>query len=357
MDERLKQVQTGHGPLPLPAFLPDGTMGVVRGLGPADLKEVGIEGFMVNTLHLWNRPGISLIESLGGIHSFTGWGGPIASDSGGFQMHSLIRRGRVSSEGFVYKPDGGKKRRLTPETCIQKQFQLGADIMFCLDHCTHPDEDSRAQTESVERTVTWSRRCKAEFNRLLDSGAGGTRRLLLFGVVHGGKDRALRLRCAESLFEIGFDGYGFGGWPIDKDGRLLDIVGFVAEQIPEGHPIHGLGIGNPDNLMKAHRFGYDLFDCVMPTRDARQGRLYTLEIDWDGFGSQSEDFWRYLYIGDERFARDGLPVDERCDCPCCSQFTRGYLHHLFKVKESLGKRLATLHNLRFYAKMMERLRC
>ena len=257
---------------------------------------------------------------------------------------------------FVYQPDGGKKRRLTPETCIQKQFQLGADIMFCLDHCTHPDEDAHAQAESVERTIAWSRRCKAEFNRIQDTGAGGDRRPLLFGVVHGGKDQELRLRCAESLFEIGFDGYGFGGWPIEKDGNLLDIVGFVARQIPNGYPRHGLGIGNPENLLKAYRVGYELFDCVMPTRDARQGRLYTLKIEWDSFGSRSEGFWRYLYIGDERYARDGLPVDERCDCPCCHRFTRGYLHHLFKVKDGLGKRLATVHNLRFYARMMERLR-
>lgn len=354
-------LSTAHGDLSLPAFLPDATRGVVRTLDAADLQAAGVAGLMVNSLHLSTRPGATLVARLGGIHRFMGWDGPVAADSGGFQVYSLIaespRNGSISTRGFTYRMGGkDKKRTLTPEKCIQKQFEVGADILFCLDHCTHPGEDRAAQERSVDHTVAWARKCREEFDRRLERASGRTGRPLLFGIVQGGEDRDLRRRCAESLLEIGFDGYGYGGWPIAPDGSLVDAVGWVAELLPGEFPRHALGIGNPGNLVDAFALGYDTFDCVLPTRDARRKRLYTLTCDLDGVRPGAGKFYRYLYIDDERYARDPDPVDDRCDCPCCRRYSRAYLHHLFQIRDAAASRLATVHNLRFYTRLTARLR-
>ena len=351
-------LETGHGRLQLPAFLPDGTRGVVRTLDARDLEACGMGGVMVNTLHLSSRPGTTLIGALGGIHRFMGWNRPVASDSGGFQVFSLVVEspgaGQVSRKGFSYRLGKGHKRQvLTPEKCIQKQFQVRADVMFCLDHCTHPEADRTAQQESVDHTVDWARRCKAAFETRREQTGS---RPLLFGVVQGGEDRDLRQRCAEELLAIGFDGYGYGGWPIDSDGGLVDAVGWVRELIPDAFPLHGLGIGKPENLLAAFNLGYDTFDCTLPTRDARQKRLYVFTEPPAGVTASSTSFYRYLYIEDERFARDSEPVDETCDCLCCGRYSRGYLHHLFRVNDALALRLATMHNLRFYSRLVGQLK-
>ncbi len=357
----MKVLQTGHGELRLPAFLPDGTRGVVRTLDSVDLAACGVMGVMVNTLHLSSHPGISLVSSLGGIHRFMGWDGPVAADSGGFQVFSLVAEdpggGRISSRGFTYRLGRKQKRRvLTPEKCIQKQFRMGADLMFCLDHCTHPDEPEAAQVESVEHTIEWARRCKAEYDRQVEKGALGGKRPLLYGIVQGGENPDLRKRCADALLEIGFDGYGYGGWPINLEGVLVDGVGYVAELIPEALSKHALGIGKPENLVEAFGMGYDTFDCAIPTRDARQKRLYVLNDAPETSDLGGRAFYRYLYIGDERYARDRLPIDERCDCLFCRRYTRAYLHHLFEVNDASAHRLATIHNLKFYGNLMDRLR-
>ncbi|MCZ6631827.1 MAG: tRNA guanosine(34) transglycosylase Tgt [bacterium] len=349
-------MKTAHGRLPLPAFLPDGTRGVVRTLDAEDLSRCGVSGLMVNALHLSTHPGTSLVKSVGGIHAFMGWDGPVMSDSGGFQVYSLIaenpKSGRISKDGFLYRM-GQKKQVLTPEKCIQKQFQIGADVLFCLDHCTHPDEEEEVQDASVAHTIDWARRCKTAFEQHLDRREGDGPRPLLFAVVQGGRSPALRKRCAESLLEIGFDGYGYGGWPVDSDGGLVDEVGLVAELIPDGVPRHALGIGKPENLVRGFQLGYDTFDCTIPTRDARHKRLYVFN-DVLG-GDLGPDFYRYLYIDDERYARDRAPLDETCDCLCCGRYSRAYLHHLFQVNDGLAFRLATVHNLRFYARLMAHL--
>ena len=353
-------LKTRHGALKLPAFFPDATRGVVRTLDAQDLAACGVSGFMVNALHLSSHPGTSLVAGMGGIHRFMGWDGPVASDSGGFQVYSLIASasggGRISQDGFAYRLGAGQKRRmLTPEKCIQKQFQIGADLMFCLDHCTHPEEDAATQAESVAHTIVWARRCKVEFDRRVARNAGGGARPLLFAVVQGGRDRDLRRRCAESLLELGFDGYGYGGWPVGQDGTLVDEVGFVADLIPEGMPKHALGIGKPENVLRAFGMGYDTFDCTIPTRDARQGRLYVLTDSLEAVTPHHPGFYRYLYIADERYARDRTPLDDACDCPCCGHYSRAYLHHLYRVDSACAHRLATIHNLRFYSRLMRRL--
>ncbi len=350
-------LDTVHGPLPLPAFLPDGTRAVVRALDAGDLEACGIRALMVNVLHLSSSPGAEAVAHLGGVHRFMGWNHPVASDSGGFQAFSLAlgsaKLGSVSKQGFTYRFDKqDKKRTLTPEKCIRKQLQLGTDILFCLDHCTHPEADPETQRQSVEHTVTWARQCREAFDKTVARTHPEGPRPLLFAVVQGGGNRELRRECAERLLEIGFDGYGFGGWPIDDTGRLVDMVGYVSELVGTDTPKHALGIGKPENLVAAYELGYRMFDCALPTRDARHKRLFAFVDETSCSGT---DFYEPVYLQDRKHARDGRPVDERCDCLCCARYSRAYLHHLFQVGDTLAPRLATIHNLRFYSRLMERL--
>lgn len=352
-------IETPHGGLKFPVFLPDATRGVIRTLDARDLSECGIEALMVNAMHLQNHPGVTVISSLGGIHSFMDWKGPVASDSGGFQIFSLMHRGSsegaVSQHGFSFSLGNEKRRRkLTPETSIHRQLRLGSDILFCLDHCTHPDSDNTVQRESVNNTVRWAKMCKEAFEKIVKNLDGG--RPLLFAVVQGGESRELRRECAERLFEIGFDGYGYGGWPVDAEGRLLPSVEYTAQLIPSGVPKHALGIGKPETLVEAFRIGYEMFDCVIPTRDARHRRLYVFPQDPLTVDLGVPKFYVNVYMEDEKHARGGRPVSETCDCACCSHYTRAYLHHLFKIGDPLASRLATIHNLRFYVRLIERLR-
>lgn len=353
-----KAIHTAHGRLALPAFLPDATRGFVKTLDSAGLAACGMEALMVNALHLSTHPGVTLIAHLGGIHPFMAWQRPIASDSGGFQLFSLVsgnrKLGHISKDGFTYSLEKGKtKKRLTPEKCIRRQFQLGTDIQFCLDHCTHPDADAATQRESVDNTVAWAARCKAEFER---RASGLEHRPLLFAVVQGGGDAELRRECTARLLEMGFDGYGYGGWPIDNDGMLLDMVAYVADLIPSAYPLHGLGIGKPENLVSAYAAGYRLFDCALPTRDARHKRLFIYRSGHPKMPLEGRAFYENLYILDDKYGRDGGPLEEGCDCPCCRTYSRAYLHHLFKMDEPAAARLATLHNLRFYSRLIGALR-
>ncbi len=353
-------LHTRHGDLVSPSFLPDGTKGVVRTLDSSDLAGCGVTAIMVNLLHLSSHPGASVISAVGGINRFMGWDGPIASDSGGFQVLSLIGQspsmGAVSRRGLTYRLGIGQgNKKLTPEKCIRKQFQLGSDIMFCLDHCTHPKSGSDLQRESVENTIEWARRCKDEYERVLDRTALTGPRPMLFAVVQGGNDAALRRMCAERLLEIGFDGFGFGGWPIDSEGGLVEMVAYVSEIVPPQFPKHALGIGKPENVVKAYQAGYDLFDCAIPTRDARRRRLYGFVNGTGSIQAVGDGFYRYLYMQDRKYIRDDAPIDESCDCICCQRYSRAYLHHLFEIEDYLAYRLATIHNLRFYTRLMKHL--
>ncbi|MBN1343052.1 MAG: tRNA guanosine(34) transglycosylase Tgt [Phycisphaerae bacterium] len=352
-------ISTPHGPLTLPAYLPDATRGVIRSLDATDLDAVGVRAVMVNVFHLLNRPGVRLIAEQGGIHRFMNWTGPIAADSGGFQVFSLLdgapKLGSVSNKGFTYRLDpSGKKHLLTPAKCIQAQLRLGADLLFCLDYCAGPDVSPQALRQGVRQTVEWSRACRETFDQILDEQRiPPERRPLLLGVVQGGEDPSLRRECAECLREIGFDGYGFGGWPVTDSGRLTESVGWVVDLTPSDKPRFALGIGKPENLVQAFRLGYDLFDCVMPTRDARHRRLYvfnqSVEQQRPGKGA---DFYRCIYMEDAKHVRDPEPVDPGCDCLCCRGYSRAYLHHLFRIKDGLAHRLASIHNLRFYQRLI-----
>ncbi len=354
---------TRRGTLPVPTFLPDATRAGVRGVTSADLRGVGVEAVVVNAFHLLRRPGARVIQGGGGIHAFMDWDGPVLSDSGGFQVWSLIRqdpaRGVIRDREVIFRePATGEKWILTPERVIQLQFQLGSDIAVCLDDCTDVDSPGGEQERSVERTVAWARRSREEFDRLAGQLRAGQEPPRLFAVVQGGGEERLRRECATALAGIGFDGYGFGGWPFAADGALLsDPLRWVAESLPESAPRHALGIGRPDHLVSAFALGYSLFDCALPTRDARHGRLYTFRPGYPERGLRAgASFFRAIHILDARYRVDHAPLEESCDCPACARFSRAYLHHLFKVGDTSAERLATLHNLRFYTRLIAALR-
>ncbi len=355
------QLETPSGSIALPLFLPDGTQGVVRSVDGQDLMSCRIQAVQMNVFHLMQRPGSSTIQALGGLHKMSGWANPIFTDSGGFQIYSLLRqqskRGSINDKGASFKPEGSdRKFNLTPEKSVQLQLSYGADVVICLDDCTHVDDDISEQEKSVQRTVAWAKRCRKEFDRILDQRRGEQKRPLLIAVVQGGNEEALRQQCAEQLLEIGFDGYGYGGWPLDADGNLLvDMVEMTRKLIPNQFTLHGLGIGHPESIVTCTRLGYNIFDSTMPTRDARHGRLYTFTQDPNA-GKLNGRFFKYIYPGDDKHKKKDLPVCPYNDSLINSNYSLGYLHHLFKLNDSLFPRLATMHNLRFMTMMMESLR-
>jgi queuine tRNA-ribosyltransferase len=356
-------LETRRGTLPVPTFLPDATRAGVRGVSSADLRGVGVEALVVNAFHLLRRPGARVVQSAGGIHRFMDWEGPILSDSGGFQVWSLIRqdpsRGVIRDNEVIFRePSTGEKWNLTPERVVGLQFQLGSDILVCLDDATDADAPASEQERSVERTVRWARRCRDEFDRRVASLRGGLTPPRFFAVVQGGGVESLRRQCGAALAEIGFDGYGFGGWPFAVDGSLLvDPLRWVVESLPGSAPKHALGLGRPDHVVTAFALGYSMFDSTLPTRDARHGRLYAFRPGWAGRRPLPGDaFYRAVRIHDPDYRVAFEPVEEECDCPLCLRYSAAYLHHLFKVGDASAERLATLHNLRFYVRLFELLR-
>jgi queuine tRNA-ribosyltransferase len=357
-------LETAHGSLHLPVYFPDATRAVVRTVDSRDLEACGVQGLVVNVFHLSSRPGVGLIKQAGGVHDFMSWRRPIASDSGGFQLMSMIREnpryGTISSRGIHFTDlDGGRQKVLfTPERSIRLQLDLGADLVICLDDCPSPDASPEQTRNAMERTVRWAQRCREEFDRLL-AGRDNDRgvRPLLFGVIQGGYDPALRQQCAGELLSLGFDGYGFGGWPLTPEGVLAeDILAYTAELVPDHLPRFALGVGKPEHIVHCHQMGWRIFDCVLPTRDARHGRLYTFRArSLDEVDLLAPGFYRFLYVRDEKHKRQKGPVSVVCDCLCCRDYSLGYLHHLFEVGDPLGMRLATLHNLRFYTQLLERI--
>ncbi|MBR2571131.1 MAG: queuine tRNA-ribosyltransferase family protein [Clostridia bacterium] len=350
---------TRHGPVPLPNFFPDATYGAIRATGFEDMEGSGLTGLVMNSYHLMNRPGPKAIKAMGGLNAFTGFSGPILTDSGGFQLYSLIREnpayGEIRPGGIIFRPDMGREKLdFTPEKCIQAQFQYGSDIMMALDVCTAPDDPYEVQKRSVDLTVAWGRRCREAFDTLTAGMRG--QRPLLFGIVQGGADRDLRIECGKRLEEIGFDGYGFGGWPLDADGRYReDVLRYACEAMPDHKPKYAMGLGRPEEIVRLVKMGYSLFDCVIPTREARHQRLYVFK-EGEEIWREDGKFYAFHYALDERHARDSRPVDETCACPLCSGHSRAYLYHLFKIGDAQALRLASAHNLFFYGRLMERLR-
>ena len=361
---RDKILTLASGTLHFPVFLPDATYGVVRTIDSQDLEACGIDALVMNTFHLTQKPGSTTIQSLGGLHRMTGWPKTIITDSGGFQAYSLIRQnpkhGQLHENGITFYPEGSSRKfNLTPEKVIQLQLGFGSDVVICLDDCTHVDDDHEAQVVSVERTIAWAKRSRAEYDRLVrQKKLTEATRPKIFAVVQGGGFKDLRKQCADALLEIGFDGYGFGGWPLDKDNHLLsEIIGYTREVIPRQFPMHALGVGHPENILACHALGYDLFDSAMPTRDARHGRLYRFNYPAEGLHAGLDgDWFSYWYADNERNIRSNQPISPFCDCHTCRNYSLGYLYHLFKQGDALFMRLVTIHNLRFMSQLTARIR-
>jgi queuine tRNA-ribosyltransferase len=362
----MDMLRLNHGDVPVPAFFPDATYGSVRCVDSRDLAACGVPGVVMNCYHLLTRPGLGVLRHFGGARRFAGWDGPVLTDSGGFQAFSLIREnpryGEVRKNGIIFRRENGEKLSLSPEKCIAAQFACDSDVMMCLDYCSHPDDPYELTKASVEITIGWAEKCKREYERqIAERKVPEGKRPLLFAIIQGGGDRGLRERCAGALADIGFDGYGFGGWPLSSDMRLIeDILDFTAKLMPDGKVKYAMGVGKPDGIAKCAAMGYNLFDCVIPTRDARHNRLYVCDGEADGetAGNARSGAGRHsvYYILDDKYVRDGRPVSENCGCHTCLNYSRAYLHHLAKSGDSLIGRLATIHNLRFYSDLMERIR-
>ncbi|MCI0342817.1 MAG: tRNA guanosine(34) transglycosylase Tgt [Planctomycetales bacterium] len=327
-------LETPHGPVETPVFMPVGTHGAVKALTPDQVAGTGARILLANTYHLAISPGSDLVAKAGGLHAFMGWARAILTDSGGFQVFSLPKA-EIREDGVTFRHEaGGERVTLTPERSMAVQGELGADIAMCLDDCAPwPCDRARAE-EGVRRTTAWARACRAAHRR--DDQA-------LFGIVQGSVFPDLRERSAREIVGIGFDGFAIGGVSVGEGtGAMLDVVGRVAPLLPPDRPRYVMGIGKPEEIVRAIGLGADLFDCVLPTRHGRSGILYTARGP--------------LRIRHRRYRRDLFPPDTSCGCETCSRFTRAYLRHLFEAGEILGQTLASLHNVHFFLETARRAR-
>lgn len=344
--------------IPLPVFFPDATRAVLKTLDSADIEGTKTPGILVNTFHLNNFPGTSVIKEHKGVRNFMSWGGGVISDSGGFQVMSLAKtfktkKNPVTDQGVNFKiPGTSKKILFTPKTSIDFQMVLKTDMVVVLDDFTDLDANEDKQRETVERTILWAKECKKIFNKYKVKN-----KPYLLGVVQGGFNLDLRRECTERLVEIGFDGLGWGGWPIIDNKLNYDTANIIAKYTPDNYFLYGLGVGKPENIVELVKVGWNIFDCVLPTRDARHQRLYVYNADSiDSINILSKNFYEYYVPNKEIYSHDTGPVSTACDCLLCTRYNRSYLRHLFQIGDMTAGRLATIHNLRFYSILMEKLR-
>ena len=331
-----------HGSVETPVFMPVGTYGTVKAMAPSELEEIGAQIVLGNTFHLWLRPGLEVIAAHGGLHRFMGWQHSILTDSGGFQVWSLGALRKISEEGVRFaSPVNGDRLFLTPEESMRIQRTLDSDVVMIFDECTPYEIDGRPATEteardSMELSLRWARRSRDEFDRLENPNA-------LFGIIQGGMYETLRDASLAGLTEIGFPGYAIGGLSVgEPKPDMFRILEHIAPRLPADKPRYLMGVGTPEDLVAGVTAGVDMFDCVMPTRNARNGHLFTR------FGD--------IRLKNARYKADTRPPDETCGCYTCRTFSRAYLHHLHKLGEILGARLNTIHNLYYYQALMRDMR-
>ncbi len=332
---RRATLKFARGEVQTPAFMPVGTYGTVKGMTPEELKDTGAQICLGNTFHLMLRPGTEIIKMHGDLHDFMNWDKPILTDSGGFQVFSLGDLRKISEEGVVFRsPINGERIELTPEKAMQVQRDLGSDIVMIFDECTpYPATEEQARA-SMELSLRWAKRSKQAHEGNPSA---------LFGIVQGGMYPHLRDESLAGLTEIGFDGYAIGGLSVGEPKEdMINILNNLTDKMPEDKPRYLMGVGKPEDIVEAVRRGVDMFDCVMPTRNARNGHIFVS----DGV----------VKLRNARHKTDTGPLDKNCDCYTCKNFSRAYLHHLDKCNEILGAQLNTIHNLRFYQKVMEDLR-
>jgi queuine tRNA-ribosyltransferase len=339
---RRARLRLRHGIVETPAFMPVGTYGTVKGVMPASLEAMGAQIILGNAFHLWLRPGLEVLRQFGGLHRFEAWSRPILTDSGGFQVWSLGEMRKMSEEGVTFaSPVNGDKLFLTPEISMQIQTVLGSDIVMQFDECTPYQTQGHVTTEaearsSMELSLRWARRCQAEFTHLENPNA-------LFGIVQGGMYEALREASLEALVALDLPGYAVGGVSVgEPKEEMLRIMAHTPQRLPPSKPRYLMGVGTPEDLVEGVACGVDMFDCVMPTRNARNGHLFTR------FGD--------LRLRNARYKTDERPIDETCGCHTCSHFSRAYLHHLDRCGEMLGPMLTSMHNLHYYLNLMREVR-
>ncbi len=332
---------TPRGAVRTPAFMPVGSAGAVKTLTPVELREAGAEIILANTYHLYLRPGVEVVRELGGLHAFMAWDGPILTDSGGFQVMSLAELRRVSDEGVEFRSHlDGSRHQLTPEKAIRIQDGLGAEIAMSLDELVEQPSLPESLERAVRRTLAWARRGLEERERLRGEGRG---RMALFGINQGGADPALRRRCFDGLGGMPFDGYALGGlWVGEGKALSFEMVEHDTALFPADKPRYLMGVGDPEDLLRAVALGIDLFDCVLPTRNARKGTVFIST--------------GRLVVKNAAYARDPRPLDPACDCPTCRRYSRAYLRHLFACGETLAMRLASVHAVHFTLELLRRAR-
>lgn len=332
---RRGRLVTPHGRIDTPAFMPVGTAGAIKGITPQQLTETGAQVILANTYHLMLRPGVEVVEKLGGLHKFMGWQGPILTDSGGYQVFSLSSLTKVADDGVEFASHiDGARVYLDAETVTHIQNRLGADIVMCLDQCTHFPCQPGELEEAVRRTIAWAKRCKAAHNNPEQ---------LLFGIVQGGIDLKLRTQCAEEIVNLGFDGYAIGGLSVgESHDDMVRIVTHTTELLPKHLPRYLMGVGMPADVIAAVGAGIDMFDCVLPTRNGRNAFAFTENGP--------------VRLRNNAHILAAEPVEPGCDCYCCRNFSRGTIRHFFNCSEMLGPILLSIHNLRFYQRLMSEIR-
>lgn len=332
---RRGELFTRRGTIQTPAFMPVGTYGTVKAMTPEELRSTGAEIILGNTFHLMLRPGVDIIREHGRLHDFMHWDGPILTDSGGFQVWSLAGRRKITEQGVSFRsPVNGSKVELTPELSMQVQRELGSDIMMVFDECTPYPATRREVETSMELSLRWAQRSRADH---------GDHDALLFGIVQGGMHDDIRQRSLEGLVSMGFDGYAIGGLSVGEPAEVrCQVLDGLALQLPREHARYLMGVGKPEDIVEAVRYGIDMFDCVIPTRNARNGHLFTSS------GS--------IRIRNAQYESDTRPLDAECDCYTCRNYSRSYLRHLHRCHEILGARLNTIHNLHYYQTLMRQLR-
>ncbi len=333
---RLGRIYTTHGEVNTPVFMPVATQGTVKSLIPETVRELGAEMILTNTYHLYLRPGHNIIKNLGGLHKFMNWNCPVLTDSGGFQVYSLGALRKITDDGVVFQSHiDGSRHFISPELAIEIQEALDSDIMMCLDECTPYPASFEEAEKSLNLTVDWAGRCKN--SRKNDDKA-------LFGIIQGGIYPELRMRAVENISaNIGFDGYALGGLSVgEPKEEMLSITEMIAPLLPSGKPRYVMGVGTPEDIVECVSYGIDMFDCVIPTRCARNGLLFTNH--------------EKVVIKHARYRDDDSPVDSTCDCYTCRNYSRAYLRHLYMAKEILAMTLNTIHNIRYFMHLMEQIR-
>ena len=330
-------IQTSRGIIETPIFMPVGTLGSVKSVTPEELRDCGAQIILGNTYHLYLRPGCEIIDLFGGLHDFMSWQGPILTDSGGFQLFSLAKLAKITEEGYAFQSHiDGSSHLLSPEKSIEIQQCLGSDIIMCLDQCTQYPANRNEAQQALEITTQWAQRCRRVWDRSNQKGA-------LFGIVQGGMYPDLRAKSLEDLMDIGFPGYAVGGLSVGEPKDLMrDMSAQTIPMLPNQLPRYIMGVGTPEDIVELVSMGADMFDCVMPTRNARNGQLFTQT------GT--------INICNSRFKYDTNPVDDACGCYSCRQYSRAYLRHLYMARELLGYRLNTIHNLYYYLSLMKQIR-